>query len=70
MLSECGGYHQSVQLLVEILPIILRKRFDDKKIELLLKLRWWSWDKEKIVENLEKLVFANALATLEKLLEG
>ncbi|MGL5271529.1 MAG: hypothetical protein ACRC7I_13585 [Selenomonadaceae bacterium] len=49
---------------------IIKKRFDDEKIELLLKLRWWSWDEEKIFENLEKLVFANDLAILEKLLEG
>ncbi len=30
----------------------IRKRFDDKTIEFLLKLKWWDWPIEKITENL------------------
>lgn len=48
----------------------IKKRFDDEKIELLLKLQWWNWDEKKIFENLEKLAFANDFVTLKKLLEG
>jgi len=31
----------------------IRKRFDDKTIELLLKIQWWNWDIEKIKKNLD-----------------
>lgn len=33
----------------------IRKRFDDKTIAELLKLRWWDWDEEKIKRNLEAI---------------
>jgi len=48
---------------------MIRKRFDDETIELLLKLQWWNWDEKKIFMNLEKLAFANDIATLTSLLE-
>lgn len=31
---------------------IIRKRFDDKTIEKLLKLKWWDWDYNKIKHNI------------------
>lgn len=31
---------------------IIRKRFDDEVIEVLLKAKWWDWDIEKIRDNL------------------
>lgn len=31
---------------------IIRKRFDDKTIEKLLKLKWWDWDYNKIKRNI------------------
>lgn len=34
---------------------MIRKRFDDETIALLLELRWWDWEPEKIFQNLEKL---------------
>ncbi|MDE7279598.1 MAG: Vat family streptogramin A O-acetyltransferase [Oscillospiraceae bacterium] len=34
---------------------VVRKRFDEKQIELLLELQWWNWDAEKIFRNLETL---------------
>lgn len=43
----------------------IRKRFDEKKIEHLLKLRWWDWDIEKITENIQSLT-GNDPFTLEK----
>jgi virginiamycin A acetyltransferase len=49
---------------------IIKKRFDDGTIELLLKLQWWNWNEKKIFENLEILVFANDLAALKKLLKS
>jgi virginiamycin A acetyltransferase len=38
---------------------ILRKRFSDEIIELLLEISWWNWDIEKITKNLEKIVSAD-----------
>ena len=34
---------------------VIRKRFDDELIELLLKLKWWDFDKEKLLEFLSVL---------------
>ncbi|MCI5655958.1 MAG: Vat family streptogramin A O-acetyltransferase [Candidatus Pseudoruminococcus sp.] len=34
---------------------VIRKRFDDKMIEFLLKLKWWDWSPEKIFKNLDVL---------------
>ena len=31
---------------------VIRKRFDDEVIEVLLKAKWWDWDIEKIRDNL------------------
>lgn len=31
----------------------IRKRFDDETIQLLLALKWWDWDVQKITDNLE-----------------
>jgi len=38
---------------------VIRKRFDDKTIEFLLKLRWWDWDIEKITANLSHITSGN-----------
>lgn len=45
----------------------IKKRYSDEKIELLLKLQWWNWDEEKIVDNLEKLTSARGLEDKEML---
>ncbi|MDC7225951.1 MAG: Vat family streptogramin A O-acetyltransferase [Spirochaetales bacterium] len=34
---------------------VIKKRFSDDIISLLLELKWWDWDAEKISENLEIL---------------
>lgn len=34
---------------------VVKRRFDDEKIDYLLKIRWWDWPPEKIFENLEAL---------------
>ncbi len=34
---------------------IIRKRYDDATIEMLLSIRWWDWPPEKIAQNLEAL---------------
>lgn len=46
---------------------LIRKRFDDEIIALLLRLQWWDWDARKIFDNLEILSSANDKETLEKL---
>lgn len=47
---------------------VIKKRFDDEMIDLLLKLQWWNWDEEKIFENLEDLVSGNDINVLKKLM--
>ena len=37
----------------------IRRRFDDETVYLLLKLKWWDWNPEKITENLDFLVHGN-----------
>jgi virginiamycin A acetyltransferase len=34
---------------------VIRKRFDDETIQLLLSLKWWDWDAQKITDNLETI---------------
>ncbi|WMI80522.1 Vat family streptogramin A O-acetyltransferase [Anaerotignum sp. MB30-C6] len=43
---------------------LIKKRFDDEKIEFLLSLQWWNWDEERIFNNLEKLTSAVGLEQL------
>lgn len=33
----------------------IRKRFDDEIIEELLKLKWWDWTEEKIIQNIKAI---------------
>ncbi len=33
----------------------IKWRFDEEKIELMQKIKWWNWSKEKIYENYERL---------------
>lgn len=40
---------------------LIKKRFEDKQIEILLKLQWWDWDEEKIFDNLEALVSGDGI---------
>lgn len=35
---------------------LIRKRYNDEVIDILLKLKWWDWNVEKITANLEVLV--------------
>ena len=45
---------------------VIRKRFDQETIDLLLKIAWWDWPVEKITEQLPVLLSGN-LAELRKL---
>lgn len=38
---------------------LLKKRFSDQTIKLLLEISWWNWEIEKITRNLEKIVSAD-----------
>ncbi len=40
----------------------IRRRFDDKTIAELLRLRWWDWDKEKISRNISAIQSGNIAA--------
>lgn len=33
----------------------IRKRFDEKVIKELLKIKWWDWTEEKIARNIEHI---------------
>ncbi len=43
----------------------IRKRFDQEKIDKLLKIQWWNWNIEKITQNLKNLM-SNDIGALEK----
>jgi len=47
---------------------LIKKRFSDEKIKLLLKIKWWNWEDKKIFENLEILVSDNNIETLKRFL--
>lgn len=46
----------------------IRKRFSDEQIEILLQLKWWDWDIEKITRSVQILTGndVNALSALEQ----
>ncbi len=45
---------------------LIRKRFSDTAIELLLKIRWWDWPTDKLTRHVQDLT-GNDLSILEKL---
>jgi acetyltransferase-like isoleucine patch superfamily enzyme len=45
---------------------IIKFRFSEDKIQELLKIRWWDWDKEKIIKNIEMLTDENVDLFLRK----
>ncbi|OAB32939.1 Vat family streptogramin A O-acetyltransferase [Paenibacillus glacialis] len=47
---------------------VIKKRFSDEMITLLLELQWWNWDENKLFDHLEQLVSVNDIATLKMLL--
>jgi virginiamycin A acetyltransferase len=47
---------------------LIRRRFADDVIELLLKIRWWNWDIEKIVNHVSLLV-SNDVKKLKEIVE-
>lgn len=48
----------------------IKKRFDDKTIELLLELKWWDQDEEWLDTHLEQLVSTYDLQTLKELVNS
>ena len=44
----------------------IRKRFSEKEIEILLKIKWWDWDIEKIKKNI-KIILGNDIDKLSKI---
>ena len=44
---------------------LIKKRFSDEIIEMLLKIKWWNWNEEKIFKNLEILVSPIDIETLK-----
>lgn len=46
---------------------LIRKKFGDDIISILLKLEWWNWDINKIMENV-KILISNDIEGLKKLL--
>ncbi len=45
---------------------VIRYRFDERTIELLLKIKWWDWPLEKIRQNVELLCSNNIEKFLDK----
>ena len=48
---------------------IIKKRFTDEIIEVLLNIKWWDWDEEKINKNLDVLCSSN-IEKLKKISNG
>ncbi len=46
----------------------IRKRFDEETIQLLLALKWWDWDVQKITDNLE-VITSGKIDELKKIYE-
>ena len=46
---------------------LIRKRFSDEQIEILLQLKWWNWDIEKITESVQLLTGNNVEALCKML---
>ncbi len=46
----------------------IKKRFSDKDIKVLLKIKWWDWHEDMIFQNLEKITSTVDLEELMKLL--
>lgn len=38
---------------------LIRRRFDDKTIEALLKIKWWGWPQEKITQHAKDIAMGN-----------
>jgi serine acetyltransferase len=47
---------------------LIRKRFSDDVIELLLKIQWWNWNIEKIRENIDVLA-SNDVGKLKEIVQ-
>lgn len=45
---------------------LIRRRFDDKTIEMLLKIQWWNWEHEKITRNIDAIVSSDIDYLLSK----
>ena len=48
---------------------IIRPRFDEETIQELLKLQWWNWPLETIMDNMKHIV-SNDLEVLKKVADG
>ena len=47
---------------------IIRKRFDDETIQMLLAIKWWDWDVQKITDNLE-VITSGKIEALKRIYE-
>lgn len=48
---------------------VIAKRFDDSKVDLLEKLKWWEWDIEKILKNRDIFILNIKRYPIEKIRE-
>jgi acetyltransferase-like isoleucine patch superfamily enzyme len=49
---------------------VVSKRFTDEQIEKLLKIKWWNWELNKIIENRDLLLSKNLDDFIDKHLKG
>ncbi len=35
---------------------LIKKRFSQEKIDELLEMKWWNWDLQKVLENIDSLL--------------
>jgi virginiamycin A acetyltransferase len=44
---------------------VVKMRFDDKAIKMLLKIKWWDWDIKKVTRNLD-IIYSGDVKKLKK----
>jgi virginiamycin A acetyltransferase len=49
---------------------LIKKRFPEEMVDLLLELQWWNWDEKKIFDHLEILTSSSNMESLRNLLQS
>ena len=44
---------------------LIKQRFTDAEVDLLLQIKWWDWEIEKITRNIDKIMDSNVQALLQ-----
>lgn len=67
--SVVSGEVEPYSIMVGNPARLAKKRFDDRKIDILLKSRWWEWDEDFILEN-KNIIFSEDFSLFEELVNS